>query len=321
MQSSAAVEPKPQPILLASAADEASNLHRRRSWGADKGRVMSLNDVEEGTHGLCVTNIKERFDHLFESRQEVNATHCLKKVQERSMVILASKRMDYAMYGLIFGAWILLTTANSMQLYYDYKDKNNKRAGTQATIVLGIIALVIQGAVAALWFTHSKVKGKLADEKRDKELVERFVQALKDQKLASIETAHTVEPLPQDHLKAETQECIKHYDNLPHAIKEKIPPRDLWIIGLIKGLPPTHPLQAKLQRMLSTASQVQQAASVQPSLSDGESARFSDDDLDNKSLDKKSTIESVLRQDLGAIEEFVGCKTNLMDSIAKPMAQ
>ena len=132
-------------------------------------------------------------------------------------------------------------------------DNSSQCKITRPAMILSIAAVIAAGIAAGIYGAYDNVKKDVDDEKRDKELIQKFMLALEEHQTKAKALSAAEAKIQEDHLKNETQHCLKCYDQLPDKFKEKIPPRDLWILGLLKELPQVHPLRAKFKRMISSA--------------------------------------------------------------------
>lgn len=103
----------------------------------------------------------------------------------------------------------------------------------------------ILSVVSLVWMGYQGLKSSVDGKLHEDDLVEKFVKAVEEHTQA----AKNIQPDQVEALQDKIRQCLQLFDKLPDNLKEELPPRDIWILGLLNALPDSHPIRPALQAM------------------------------------------------------------------------
>jgi hypothetical protein len=142
---------------------------------------------------------------------------------------------------LLLGSSILLSGASSITDLIENNDSSCDRP--PAVLGLSAASIGLLSVVAFVWMTYLGLRTNLSESRHDDLLLKKFLDAIEEQAQDASKYQST-DPVGKLHIKI--QHCLQLFDQLPSDVKQNLPERDLWVVGLLNALPENHPIQQQV---------------------------------------------------------------------------
>lgn len=192
---------------------------------------------------LKTARIQAQADRLRELQIE-KESHSSATKRRFLVKLLKSKKRRLVEKVLIASSILLSSAATITDLVIN--DTNVCERSIPAIAMNGA-SIGLLSVVSLIWMGYQGLKTSIDEKQHEEDLVEKFVKAVEEHTQA----ARNIQPDQVEALQEKIRQCLELFDKLPDDLKEELPPRDIWILGLLNALPESHPIRPALQAMRS----------------------------------------------------------------------